>query len=241
MDNYFEIALIVPYILQKSKIIEQFLTDLKKSYHPAVLKSLNLYSWSSSDTLGMILFFDSLSFSSRYFDEINAWAEKSESKLYDLMKLSEKDREIFLSKFPLTSDLKFTGDFDVASALDSILSRISATPGRKHPRYSTPIKVIFKSKEEFVQMYTKDISKGGIFVATDKRPPLESRVELVLSLPNFPKEVKVIGEVVHVFGSNQARLLDHNRVPGIGVQFVEFLDDGQKVLEEYVMSLGKPR
>ncbi len=239
MDRFFEIALIIPYISQKAALLEKLLVDTKTQHYPSVLKAINIYSWSSSDTLGIILSFDFYSFLPGYVDGIQSWAEKSESKFYNLMMIGEKEREVFKSKFPLTSDMKFTGDFDISSALNSIISRTNVTPGRKNPRYSTSIKVTFKSKEQFVWEYTKDISKGGIFVSTDKLLPLESKVELVLSLPNFPKEVKVIGEIVHIFGSEQARLLDYDRVPGMGVQFLEFEDDGQKVLEEYFKSLGK--
>jgi type IV pilus assembly protein PilZ len=239
MDKLFDIALIVPYISQKASILEEFLVKTRKTYPPSILKGISLYSWSSSDTMGIIFSFDFSSFLPQYLKGIEAWAEKSEARLYNLMESGEREREVFKSKFPLTSDLKFIGDFDIPSALNSIITRTNATSGRKYPRYSTSIKVTFQSKEDFVQAYTKDISKGGIFVATDKPLPMESVIKLVLSLPNFSREIGVIGEVVHIFGSEQARLLDHNRVSGMGVQFIEFEEDGQKVLEEYFNSLEK--
>ncbi len=241
MDKLFKIALIVPYVSQKSEMREGFLLNTKKEYAPSVLKEMKLYSWSSSDTMGISLSFDFSSFLPHYLDKISLWSEKLEAKMFNLMMMGEKEREAFKSKLPLTSDVKFTGDFDIPAAIKSILTRTSATAGRKYPRYSISIKVTFKSKEQFMEEYAKDISKGGLFVATDKPLPLESKIELILSLPDVQKEVKIIAEVVHVFGSEQAKLLDNKRVAGMGVQFLEFEGDGQKVLETYFKSLSQPR
>ncbi len=238
MDKYFEITLIVPYVSQKSEMLVAFLLNTRKEYPPSVLKEINLYSWSSSDTMGISLSFDFSSFLPHYLDKISSWSEKLEAKMYNLMMMGEKEREAFKSKLPLTSDVKFAGDFDIPAALKSILTRTNATTGRKFPRYTISIKVTFKSKEQFIEDYAKDISKGGIFVATDNPLPLESKIELVLSLPDSKNEVKIICEVVHVFSSDQAKLLDNKRVAGMGVQFLEFEGDGQKVLEAYFKSLN---
>ena len=241
MEKLFEIVLIVPYVSQKSEMLEGFLLTLKKDFPSSVHKEVNLYSWSSSDTMGIALSFDFSSFLPNSMDKIEMWSERLEAKLYNLMMMGEKERDAFKSKLPLTSDMKFSGDFDIPAALKSILTRTSITAGRKYPRYSISIKVTFQSKEHFLEEYAKDISKGGLFVATDKPLPLESKIELILSLPEVNKEVKIVAEVVHVFGSEQAKLLDNKRVPGMGVQFLEFEDDGQKVLDEYFKFLSKSR
>ncbi len=239
MDKFFEIALIVPYVSQKINLLEKFLQDLRRDYSPSVLKSINLYSWSASDSIGIILAFEFSAFLPSYFKKIKAWTEKSGARLYELMAFGENERKDVKSKYIMTADLKFIGDFDISFALTSILGRINATRGRKQPRYSTSIKVAFQSKEQFVQEYTKDISKGGIFVATDKPLSLGTKIELILSLPNSSKEVKVIGEIVHIIGREQAILMGYGMVSGMGVQFLEFEEDGQKYLEEYFKVLSK--
>ena len=239
MDKDFEIALIVPYVSQKMQIVEAFLKNTKKEYKPSVLKSFNLYCWSSSDSLGIILSFDFVTFLPRYFNPIKSFATKAGAKIYELMAFGENERKEFKSKFILTSDLKFIGDFDIAFALNSILRRTSTTMGRKHPRYNTTIKVTFKSQDQFVQEYTKDISKGGIFVATEKQLPLNSKVELLLSLPDFSRDVRIVGEVVHAVGPEQGKQPRGGKVAGMGIQFIEFEGDGQKALEGYFKSLDK--
>lgn len=237
-DKNFEIALIVPYVSQKMQLVERFLKEMRRDYKPPVLRSIGLYCWSASDSLGIILSFDFYSFLPSSFNSIKRWAEKAGAKLFELMAFMEEERKEFKAKFMMTSDMKFTGDFDISHALDSILNRIGATLGRKHQRYNAIIEVRFKSKEQFMQEYTRNISKGGIFVATDRPLPANSKVELVLVLPDLPEEVKVTGEIVHTVGPEQARLAGHGSTPGMGIQFIEFEGDGAKVLEAYFKSLS---
>jgi type IV pilus assembly protein PilZ len=239
VDKDFEIALIVPYVSQKIQAVETFLQNTRKAYKPSVLKAINLYCWSSSDSLGIILSFDFVTFLPRYFNPIRSFAAKAGGKIYELMAFGENERKEFKNKFILTSDLKFIGDFDISFALNNILRRTTATMGRKHPRYNTTIQITFKSQEHFSQEYTKDISKGGIFVATEKPLPLNSKVELQLSLPNLSRDVKIIGEVVHNVSPEQSKGTGGNKVAGMGIQFIEFEGDGQKTLEVYFKSFSK--
>jgi type IV pilus assembly protein PilZ len=239
LDKDFEIALIIPYVSYKIQTVEAFLKNAKKEYKPSVLKSINLYCWSSSDSLGIILFFDFVSFLPRYFNTIKSFATQVDAKIFELMAFGEKERKEFKSKFILTSDIKFIGDFDISFAFNNILRRTSTTMGRKQPRYTTTIKVTFKSQEQFSREYTKDISKGGIFVATEKPLPVNSRVELILSIPNLSSEVKVVGEVVHAVTNDNTSEKTYERVAGMGIQFLEFEGDGQKALEVYFKSLNK--
>lgn len=239
MEKDFEIALIVPYVSQRIQEVEQFLKDVKREHKPPVLKSMNLYCWSSSDSLGIIFSFDFPSFLPRYVNTIKKWGRKNNARIFELMAFGEHERKEFKNKFILTSDLKFIGDFEVSFALASILRRTSATRGRKDQRYRATLKVGFRSPEHFIQEYTKDISKGGIFIATDKPLPVGSRVELVLSLPGSVREVKVSGEIVHVVNGEQAGRAGFDRAAGMGVQFTEFEQGGQQLLDAYVGSLQK--
>ncbi len=237
MDKDFEIALIVPYISQKADGVEQFLKEIKREYKPPVLRSMNLYCWSSSDSLGIIFSFDFPSFLPRYVNSIKRWGQKNSAKIFELMAFGENERKEFKNKFILTSDLKFIGDFEVSFALSSILRRTSATKGRKDQRFNATIKVGFRSTEHFIQEYTKDISKGGIFIATDKPLPVGSKVDLVLSLPGSAREVKVSGEIVHIVNREQGATAGYDRVAGMGVQFTEFDRGDQQILDAYVGSL----
>jgi uncharacterized protein (TIGR02266 family) len=208
-------------------------------YTPSLLKSINLYSWASSDSFGIILTFDFSAFFPSYFKKIKAWAEESGIKLYELMPFGQMERNEFKNKFILTSDLKFTGDYDIALALNKILTRINTTLGRKNIRYNASLKVTFESKEQLIHGYTQNISKGGIFVATETSFLPESKLKLLLSLPNSSKDVKVTGMVVHTVSPEQAKLTGTDRIPGLGIQFLEFKEDGEMVLDSYFNALNK--
>ena len=103
MDKDFEIALIVPYISQKADGVEQFLKEIKREYKPPVLRSMNLYCWSSSDSLGIIFSFDFPSFLPRYVNSIKRWGQKNSAKIFELMAFGENERKEFKNKFILTS------------------------------------------------------------------------------------------------------------------------------------------
>lgn len=218
--------------------MEEFLKDMNKEYPPPTLQAVDLYCWSSSDTLGIILSFDRASFVPHYLKRIKTWADKVEGRIFELMAYGDKERKEFKERFIMTSDIKFFGDYDLALAIKSITIRVNATLGRKHPRYEASLKVTFKNEKQFVHEYAKNISKGGIFVATEKPLPVRSRVELVFSLPNSPTPVKVIGEVVHVVAPETAKLMNGGKWPGMGIQFVEYEENGAKILEEYLRALN---
>ncbi len=238
MNKVFEIALIVPYMSQKVNLLEKFLTDIRNEYTNSLLKSIDLYSWSSSDSLGIILTFDFYVFLPSYFKKIKAWAEESGIKIYELMPFGQMERNEFKNKFILTSDLKFTGDYDIAFALNKILTRINTTLGRKNIRYNVSLKVTFEAKKKLIPGYTQNISQGGTFVATNTSILPESKLKLLLSLPNSSKDVNVAGKVVHTVSPEQAKLAGTDRIPGLGIQFLEFEEDGKMVLESYFNTLS---
>ena len=242
MAKTFDIALLVPSVSTKIPLVEGFLNQLKREYPHPILQTADLFCWSSSDTLGIIVSFDLSLFLPHFIKGIAVWAEEANANVYELMNLGEKGRQAFKDKFILTSDNKYFGEYDIAFVLKAVATRINATLGRKHARYDASIKVSFKTEKQFVFEYAKNISKGGIFVASDKPLPLRTKVELVLNLPHSPAPVKIIGEVVHVINAEQARLMNADRWPGMGIQFSEFEEDGEKVLLDYLKSLreGSP-
>lgn len=237
MAKPFEIAFIFPYVSQKLPAVEGFLKDLKKEYPSPALQGLDLFSWSSGDSLGVLLSFDFSSFVPHDLKRIKASVEKVGGRIFELMAFGEREKKEFKDKLILTSDIKFAGDYDLSFALRGIATRINATLGRKHPRYDASIKVSFKTEKQFVHEYAKNISKGGIFVATDKPLPLRSRVEIEFSLPNYTQQIKVVGEVVQVVTIEQSKLMDAGKFPGMGIQFLEFEGDSQKLLDDYLASL----
>lgn len=110
----------------------------------------------------------------------------------------------------------------------------TAHPGRRHPRYPLehPVHVHYERWEEFIELYTRDISRGGMFVRTAKPPEMQARVTLRLSLPGRVRDLVIEGEVVHaVSESDSARM---GLPAGFGVQFVGLTPERRQLLEQVV-------
>lgn len=77
---------------------------------------------------------------------------------------------------------------------------------------------------EFATLYASDVSQGGMFLVTDDPPPILSRVELRMQLPEG-HEIVLDARVVHVIDQDQAAA--EGKHAGVGVEFVE-LDEVRK-------------
>ena len=84
--------------------------------------------------------------------------------------------------------------------------------------FDRDIELVAADWDEPVELAARDLSPGGVFVATDL--PLEKGSELVLSftVPDCPKEITVFGEVVRV--CLPRRRSDPERA-GMGVRFLD--------------------
>ncbi|UCD85413.1 MAG: TIGR02266 family protein [Deltaproteobacteria bacterium] len=103
---------------------------------------------------------------------------------------------------------------------------------RKEDRFNTSIKVGFKSTKHFLWAYSKNISKGGIFVRTADPMPLNSVVQLKLCLPGGSRELEVVAEVSYVVKEGEPK-----KVPGMGLRLIGFDKEGKKELDAYLEEL----
>jgi Tfp pilus assembly protein PilZ len=106
---------------------------------------------------------------------------------------------------------------------------------RKTPRFGKIVKVIFENRQQLIERYTHDISQGGIFVVSNDAPAYEATVELELVVAMTMAVIRVTGRVVYAITPEMAEAQGLN--PGFAVQFIHFMDDGDKKLEEYIASL----
>ncbi len=127
---------------------------------------------------------------------------------------------------------------EISKYIDGLLAErdIVIETRREEPRFDARIKVGFKSDRAFLWEYSEDISKGGIFIKTANPMPLNSRVQLRLSLPGRSEEISVVGEVIYVLKEGET-----GRGPGMGLQLIDFEKEGKKEIEEYIEELKKKR
>ena len=89
---------------------------------------------------------------------------------------------------------------------------------RGFPRVQTRLQVGWSSPREFLVAYSENISRGGIFVATQNPPPVREMVELLLELPDGQAPAKTNAEVVQCVTAEQAQAT--GKTAGAGLQFI---------------------
>jgi type IV pilus assembly protein PilZ len=95
------------------------------------------------------------------------------------------------------------------------------------------LKIKFKDVESFIDEYTYNISKGGVFIRTANPCRLRDIVEIVLILPEEQLEVIVKGEVVQVVSSDMA---NEHLPAGMGIHILDFKKEDQERIERFVSS-----
>jgi type IV pilus assembly protein PilZ len=88
---------------------------------------------------------------------------------------------------------------------------------RRHPRGPIELKVEYKRVNTFFADFTKNISKGGTFIKTDK--PLDIGTEFIFKLyvPALDRPLELRGSVQWVVTTEQATDEDS---PGMGIEFI---------------------
>jgi len=119
--------------------------------------------------------------------------------------------------------------------ISHLLSDRDQVPGnqRGFPRHEVTLAVRFRTARDFVLEHATNISRGGMFIQTDDPPPLDSTVQVELSLPGDPAPVLTNGIVVH------RQLAVGGKTPGVGVQFIDASDGFRERIDRYMDSLAK--
>ena len=241
MDKkFFEIIFIISGISRQFPHVRDFLTGARKRYAADELVEIQLYNWMGGDSLGVLLRFDFLTFVPSRLKWCDPWIKKLGLEVIEAEKFGPPEREALMKKFVLTSDMKFSGSYNLDHALGIIESRYSRTRGvRKEKRFSRRIQVSFRTEKDLVREYTENISYGGMFIRGKTDIPLRSRIEIEFKLPGQGGVVKAIGEVVHVVSVEKASLINGDVVPGCGVHFVKFEGDGEEKLRNFIEKVAK--
>jgi type IV pilus assembly protein PilZ len=102
---------------------------------------------------------------------------------------------------------------------------------RLEQRSPIELKVEYQRMNTFFYDYTKNISRGGTFVGTDRPLAVGTRFSFKLLIPALAEPLALTGEVRWVREPGQ------EGEPGMGIQFV-FTDDAERgVVEQLVEKL----
>ena len=101
---------------------------------------------------------------------------------------------------------------------------------RIHPRAPVELKVDYKRVNSFLADYTKNISRGGTFIGTDKPLPIGTRLRFRISVPDVAVPINLTGEVAWIAPAGSA--------PGMGIRFVDLEGEAREVFEARVDGSG---
>jgi uncharacterized protein (TIGR02266 family) len=113
---------------------------------------------------------------------------------------------------------------------------IRADKPRAYPRVPARLRVGWTSSRDFLSAYSQNISRGGIFIATDDPPALREILELSVELPDGLPPVKTRAEVVRRVTTAEAKR--SGAVAGAGFQFIDAGDDFRERLDACIEALS---
>ena len=104
----------------------------------------------------------------------------------------------------------------------SIKKDVRVRDERIDKRYRATLRVAYQSFDEFKSEYTRNVSRGGMFISTHSMIPMGTRIELHLYVPNLPEPLRILGEVAHKKEPNE------RGEGGLGIKFIE-IDEASKI------------
>ena len=107
---------------------------------------------------------------------------------------------------------------------------------RAHPRIPLRLSVKYSSAKDFLVDYSKNISVGGIFIRTSEPAEFGTKVLIEFNLPEIPKKIKGLGEVVRVVRSGES----YKEPAGMGIRFLKFDPGSEEHIRRFIAAQFKP-
>jgi type IV pilus assembly protein PilZ len=105
---------------------------------------------------------------------------------------------------------------------------------RTNDRSAITLRVDYKRLNTFFADYTKNISKGGTFIRTEKPLPVGTEFVFELSFPQKDEQLRLLGEVIWVVTGEQASA---SQPEGMGIKF-KFAHDSERTdVDDFVERL----
>ena len=95
---------------------------------------------------------------------------------------------------------------------------------RQHGRAPIELKVEYKRLNTFFSDYTRNISRGGTFVATPRPLPIGTEFVFALVIPRLPEALRLRGKVIWTTSEDEASPANP---AGMGIEF-QYRDDAER-------------
>lgn len=108
---------------------------------------------------------------------------------------------------------------------------------RDEERHPIELKVEYQRLNTFFSDYTKNISKGGTFIKTDKPLPVGTEFVFKLFVPKLEEPLRIRGCVEWTVSEQDIASGAHSGDTGMGIHFVYRTDEDRQVIERKVEKL----
>jgi len=108
---------------------------------------------------------------------------------------------------------------------------------RQDPRFvtSTQVELTIEGGDHLHEVWTDEISKGGLFVRTTTPPSIGTKLEVRLNTPHGT--LTLTAEVDHIVG--EATFKQIGSLAGVGLKFIDLGPQKKKAFERYIETLAK--
>lgn len=109
---------------------------------------------------------------------------------------------------------------------------------RKSPRVDYEVQVDVTSEDNFFTGFIKNISSGGLFIATHIPQPVGTELTVRFTVPTWPKPItaRAIVRWVRQYGPHAP-----DSIPGMGVQFVDVIpNEALKAINDFIKTKREP-
>jgi len=107
---------------------------------------------------------------------------------------------------------------------------------RADSRAEIDVEVNYRTAQEFLAAYSKNISGGGIFIRTAQPHPLNQKVLVRFTLPGVNHKFEVHGMVVWANSATGRTSFPS----GMGIKFLELNADDSKLITEFLNKARPP-
>ena len=104
---------------------------------------------------------------------------------------------------------------------------------RDDQRADAEVEVRYRTVQEFLTAYSRNISGGGLFIRTAQPHALNQKVLVRFTLPDLDHRFEVVGIVVWSNTSPRSSF-----PAGMGVKFLEITPEDVKLITDFVKSAG---
>ena len=115
----------------------------------------------------------------------------------------------------------------------TVVLRNSMDERRVDERAEIEVEVRYRTIQEFLAAYSRNISGGGLFIRTSQPQPLNQRVLLKFTLPGLDHSFEMGGVVVWFNTSPRSAF-----PVGMGIKFLEIAPEDVKRISEFVKNAG---